>query len=262
MMANTHPDGIFPSGPLHVEQLEQAGYQSCRNQLCDHMHDPAEIAPAPGVHPSDHQHTCSHCGLEQFPHLKPGTPGGGTNSGLSMEEQGQIGEDLVEQMHVIPGYGPIEWWHTGGTLHNSALDGATKHWGIEVKSFNWTNVRKRGQINNNAKAAKARAINDPALFAAEMQDPKLDAVLHRLNLIGLLGILVLLDFETSTADIFGHEMADPEGGQLQPQHIKHITRQVVLAEAVPFQHSLPDPRQEGWIPAHMQAAPEVAHVPF
>lgn len=251
-MDNTHPDGTFPVGPLHAEQLEQAGYQKCRNQLCQHMFDPAAIAPVPNQTWQDMRHTCSHCGLDQYPHLKPGSPGGGTNSGLSMEEQGQIGEDLVEKMRVIPGYGQIVWWHKGGATSPSALDGATPAWGIEVKSFNWSNVRKRGQINNKDKPAKARAVNDPAIFASEMNDPSLDAVLSQLHLQGLLGILVLLDFETGTADIFGHEMADPQGGPLQPYHIKHITRQVVLAENVPFQHSLPDPRQPGWVPAYQQ----------
>jgi hypothetical protein len=261
-MANTHPDGTFPAGPLHADQLEQQGYQQCRNQLCEHMLDPQVLDEGYQLQGSQYQHTCSHCGLDQYPGLTPGRPGGGTNSGLPMEEQGQIGEDLVEKMQIIPGYGPILWWHRGGAGTPSALDGATTNWGIEVKTFNWTNVRKRGQINNKDKPAKARAVNDPAIFAAEMNDPALDNVLSQFKMKGLLGVLVLLDFETGTADIFGHEMADPHGGPLQPQHIKHITRQVVLAEGVPFTHSLPDPRQPGWVPAHMQAPAPTEAVPF
>lgn len=260
-MAIDHPDGVFPSGPLHADQLDQQGYSKCRNQLCEHRLDPEMLEDHYDTFGPQGSLQCSHCGLDQFPHLTPGKPGGGTNSGLPMEVQGQIGEDLVKNMGNIPGYGPITWWHVGGAVNQSALDGATPEWGIEVKTYNWTNVRKRGIIHPRDKAAKARAINDPHLFAQEMEDPKLDAVLHRFNLRGLLGILVLLDFENSTADVFAHEMVDPEGGPLQPSHIKHITRQVVLAEGVPFDNPLPDPRQPGWVPAYQQQAVQ-PEVPF
>jgi hypothetical protein len=255
-MADTHPDGTLPTGPLHAEHLEQQGYQPCRNQLCDHMIAPQVLQNAWDTHGKDAEHDCTHCGLTQQLHRKPGTPGGGTNSGLSMEEQSQIGEDLVQSLGTLPGYGQIIWWQSGPAAgSNSPLDGLTPEWGIEVKTYNWTNVRKRGIIAPKDKGAKARAVNDPNLFAKEREDPELDAVLHHIQggrLRGLLGILVLLDFETGLADIFAHQMEEPQGGQLQPSHIKHITRQVVLAEGVPFTHSLPDPRQEGWTPHHLQ----------
>jgi len=171
-----------------------------------------------------------------------------------MQEQGQIGEDLIESWGEIPGYGPILWWHQGGSTTNSALDGAVPGWGVEVKTYNTDNVRPRGIINPNDKALKAAAINDPTLFASKIQDPILDKyVAEHPDLKGLLGILILLDFDKGTADVFAHEMPkDPLTGKLAPSGVQHITRKIVLAEDVPFTSSLPDPRQEGWVPYHLQ----------
>jgi hypothetical protein len=248
-----HPDGTLPESLLHAEELEQAGYQQCRNQLCNHMLSPDTLDSTP----VDTNHTCAHCGLDQMPHKRPGTPGGGTNAGITMEEQSGIGEDLVKALGEIPGYGRIAWWHGGVAAGaNSALDGATIEWGSECKTYNWTNVRKRGIINVRDKARKAQAINDPRIFAAEVQDPKLNEVLNRLDFKGLLGVLVLLDFETGQADIFGHAMPkDPETGRLEPEEVKHITRKFVIAEGIPFTSSLSDPRKPDHVPAYMQTQP-------
>ncbi len=255
-MNDTHPDGALPSSLLHAEQLEGEGYQQCRNQLCNHMHSPETLE---SIHSEDGPsgvHECSHCGLTQTPFKRPGTPGGGTNSGISMEEQASIGEDLVQALGEIPEYGPIAWWHNGSAVSNSALDGATIEWGIEVKTYNWTNVRKRGIINARDKVAKAAAINDPQLFADKLSDPELNKVIDKLDFRGLLGVLVLLDFETGLADIFGHAMPkDPVTGTLAPEDVKHITRQFSIANDVPFTHSLPDPRHPDHVPAYLQKQP-------
>lgn len=260
-----HPDGTLPTSLLHTEELEQNGHQQCRNQLCNHMLSPTTLQDVHDEGGLDGVHQCSHCGLEQTPHKVPGKPGGGTNAGISMEEQSQIGEDLVKGRGEIPGYGRIAWWQSGPAAgSNSALDGATPEWGIEVKSYNWTNVRKRGIIKPSDKVSKARAINDPTLFAAAQSDPKLNAVLDQLEFKGLLGVLVLLDFETGLADIFGHAMPkDPKTGILTPENVPHITKpsirphlytelKFVIAEGLPFKHSLPDPRESDHVPHYMQ----------
>lgn len=250
----THPDGTLPDSLLHAEELEGQGYQQCRNQLCNHMHSPDTLQSVYDSGGEQGVHECSHCGLAQTPFKRPGTPGGGTNAGISMEEQSTIGEDLVKAMGEIPGYGRIAWWHGGAAAGaNSALDGATIEWGIECKTYNWTNARKRGIINAKDKRMKAAAVNDPKLFADKVADPKLNEILGQLDFKGLLGVLVLLDFETGLADIFGHAMPkDPLTGMLAPEDVKHVTRKFVISEGVPFQHSLPDPRKPDHVPAYMQ----------
>lgn len=252
-----HPDGTLPESLLHAEELEHQGYQQCRNQLCNHMHSPDTLQEVYNQGGEAGVHECGHCGLAQTPFKRPGTPGGGTNAGISMEEQSSIGEDLVKGLGDIPGYGRIAWWHEGAAAGaQSALDGATIEWGIEVKTYNWTNARKRGIINAKDKVRKAAAINDPRLFANVVNDPKLNAVLDKLDFKGLLGVLVLLDFETGKADIFGHEMPkDPATGLLNPGSVQHITRKFPIAEEVPFAHSLPDPRKPDHVPHYMKAQP-------
>lgn len=269
-MELTHPDGILPNSPLHAQDLEQQGFQQCKNRFCMHMLGPqvandlmAEHGPPESPGAKDARHQCSHCGIVQNPLRAPGQTGGGTNAGIAMDKQGQIGEDLIQGWGEIPGYGPILWWHSGPAAANSALDGAVAGWGVEVKSYNWLNQRPRGIINPADKATKAKAINDPALFAEKIKDPILDKyVAEHPELKGLLGILVLLDFDNATADVFAHEMPrNPQTGRMDVADVKHVTRKLVLAEGVPFKHDLPDPRQEGWVPHHKQQTDNV-ELPF
>ncbi len=259
-----HPDGVLATNPIQADQLEQQGYVKCRNRYCDFYLHPDTHNGAFMEQGDEAVYQCPHCGLSQHLAVNPRStgrnPNGGmTPSGLYVGEFGQIGEDLVRNMGTIPGYGPIQWWHTGPASSNSALDGATFDWGIEVKTADWSSQRKRGIMNPNDKRLKARAINDPSLFAAEINDPALDRILDQLNFKGLLGVLVLLDFDREAADIFAHEMPKTEG-RLDPSGIKHITRKVVLAENVPFQHSLPNPQRPGFVPFYQQQA--VTHEPF
>ncbi len=249
-----HPDGTLPESVLHAEELEQQGHQQCRNQLCNHMHSPETMQSVYDSGGEEGVHECGHCGLAQTPFKRPGRPGGGTNAGISMEEQSTIGEDLTKALGEIPGYGRIAWWHEGAAAgSNSALDGATTDWGVECKTYNWTNARKRGIINAKDKVSKAAAINDPRLFADKVADPALNKIIDKLQFEGLLGVLVLLDFETGLADIYGHAMPkDPTTGVLRPEDIKHITRKFPIKESVPFTHSLPDPRSPDHVPHYMQ----------
>lgn len=264
---DTHPDGTLATSPLHAQELEHNGYQACRNPRCDHMHGP-EVQEAAGGN-IDANHVCQHCSLDQKLFKRAGKDtGGGTNAGISMDEQSQIGEDMVQALGEIPGYGKIAWWQKGPAAGaTSALDGATLNWGIEVKTYNWANEDPRGKINSTARAAKARAISDPNLFAKEVNDPKFNAILGQQKFQGLLGILVLLDFMTDLADIYGHAMPkDPVSGMLRPEDIGHVTKpslspryqtplRFVIREKVPFTSSLPDPRKPGFVP-HYQQKPQ------
>lgn len=111
-------------------------------------------------------------------------PGGTTRIGLSLQEQAQIGEDVIEHLGSLPGYGPIVWWHQGGATAPSPLDGATKEWGIEVKTIGYDATHHRFiPGSRNEKAQK-------------------NAQAKEMGLKGILGILVLLNYRTSEADVY------------------------------------------------------------
>lgn len=114
--------------------------------------------------------------------------GGGTRIGILMTEQAQIGEDLVEHMGTLGEYGPITWWHPGGANANSPLDGATKDWGIEVKTIGYDAMHHRFV------PGRTKEKEDKNKMAAEMGKK------------GVLGVLVMLDYRRSVADIYVKEM--------------------------------------------------------
>jgi hypothetical protein len=105
-----------------------------------------------------------------------------------MADQAQIGENLIRAQGELPGYGPITWWHPGDATSRSPLDGATKDWGIEVKTIGYDSLHHRfipgRPMEKEAKNSQA----------AEM------------GLQGILGILVVLDYRRDVADIYAKEM--------------------------------------------------------
>lgn len=153
-------------------------------------------------------------------------PGGGTRAGLTMQEQGDIAEDIVQAMGSIPGYGPIIWWADD---YNSPLDGATNEWGIEVKSANFDNTRHRWMVYKKKEVADK---HEMALAKG-----------HK----GILGILVVLDFSSSTADVYAkalpfYEETDDLGNPYQTA-IKTFSKSKaeVIAEGLPFKNPFMDP---------------------
>src|SRR6476469_3158264 len=92
-----HPDGVLASSPEEITQLTAEGYDKCRNQNCTFMVAPQtidELADQYGDNSIPYQ--CPHCGLRYDLAKVPGRPGGTTRSGININEQAQIGEDLVE----------------------------------------------------------------------------------------------------------------------------------------------------------------------
>jgi hypothetical protein len=196
--------GVAAQTPEQAQQLVAAGYHECAGKLrngaaCPFFLSPQTVAM---VQNNGGYWTCPVCQHSQdlLSHLpwhgasedefdRSGfSAGGGTRIGLKMSDQSQIGEDLVENMKELPGYGPITWWHQGGATSPSPLDGATADWGIEVKTLSYDATHHRfvpGGVRNgyDEKAAKNEQ-------AAQM------------GLKGVLGVLVLLDFRRSVADIY------------------------------------------------------------
>jgi hypothetical protein len=256
----TPDDGLVAKTPEEQQNLQSAGYQPCYGtRRSNGMGVPCDfhIAPEAQQQVADKggYYTCPRCresydlmsdlpwhgaSDEQF-NAEGFSAGGGTRIGLSLKDQGQIGEDLVSNLPELPGYGPIVW---RSNSYNSPLDMATKDWGIEVKTLGYDAIHHR--------------------FIPGRPQEKIDknemAVAKGYK--GVLGVLVLLNYRTSKADIFVKEypvnLATGQGvgafrsgsGQhlvaevpfknpfMRPEHPAPITNQAspvdVSSEAIPF----------------------------
>lgn len=185
---------------------EHGGYYTCPN--CAHSNDFLHEMPWHGVQEDE----MSPEARNQF------EAGGGTRIGLGMDVQAQIGENLVHDLGTIPGYGQITWWHDGGALGNSPLDGATKDWGIEVKTLGYDTAHHRFVPGRTKEKAHKNEM------AAQM------------NKKGILGVLVLLDYRRSVADIYVREYPLGQGvGAFRSTNGEHLVKEV------PFKNPLMDP---------------------
>lgn len=250
----THDDGLVARSPLEAEQAEAAGYVKCATQkagksgvgvragqpcqfhispeaqsslqdnggyytcpACQHSHDFLHELPWHGVADEDEIRE----NQAQDQQANQWKAGGGTRIGLRMDEQAQIGEDLVENMKEIPGYGPITWWHQGGASANAPLDGATAQWGVEVKTLGYDATHHRfvpGRVKEKTEK------NEEA---------------ERLGKKGVLGVLVMLDYRRSVADIFVKEYPLEEGGVKAFRSSQAGTEHLV--KEIPFRNPLLDP---------------------
>lgn len=240
-MLLTPNDGIPAASPEQGEQLKNAGYLKCYGQYfkapCNFFLSPE--AQAESIDQAGGYYTCpackqSHDLMEDMPSHKVDdeyadfSAGGGTRVGIPMQEQAQIGEDLIAHMGSLPGYGPIIWWHQGGSVAKSPLDGATRDWGIEVKTIGYDAIHHRfipgGTTTKQMK-------NDEA---------------QKMGLSGILGLLVLLNYKTSMADVYVREMPlAPWKNAAGRTHIGvasfRSSNAEHLLERIPFKNPLVDP---------------------
>lgn len=244
----TKEDGLIARTPQDAEQAVAAGYSKCptsKNSLlkggppcafhispetqsslqnsggyftcpsCQQSHDFLHELPWHGVRDEaeirDNQ--------ERDQHANEWHAGGGTRIGLTMAAQAQIGEDLVANMGEIPGYGKITWWHDGGATMPSPLDGATAEWGIEVKTLGYDAKHHR--------------------FVPGRPKEKEDknAAAAQLGAKGVLGVLVLLDYRRSVADIYvkAYPLEQGVGAFRSSGGAEHLVKEV------PFRNPLLDP---------------------
>lgn len=258
LLDNEH--GARAYSPEEAEELTKSGYEKCYKPGCNFFLSPETQAEVQN-HPDAGYYTCPKCrttwdrqselpwhGSPQMLDMDPGQweewkAGGGTRIGLSMAEQAQIGERLVEE-HGLPGYGPIIWWHPGGATAPSPLDGTTKEWGIEVKTLSFDAENHRfipGSVTE--KEAKNAA-------AAE------------LRLKGILGVLVLLNFRTSMASVYVKEMPLEEWHNTQGRSHNGVATfrsnaGQRLLEEIPFVNPFLDPHHAGPTPAQQQPNDEI-----
>jgi hypothetical protein len=258
----TPDDGVVAKTPEEQQTLQAAGYQQCYGKLnrpgappCDY-----HIAPEAQAHIQDRggYYTCPRCQqshdlLHDLPwhgaspdefNQEGFSAGGGTRIGLSLKEQAQIGEDLVEGLGELPGYGPIVWVHPGGAVGasgQSPLDMATKEWGIEVKTLGYDAIHHRFVPGR----------------PKEKEDKNAMALARGLK--GVLGILVILDYRRSVADIYCREFpVDPATGK-GVGAFRSFNAQHLLAE-VPFKNPFMQPEHPAPHGPNTQAAEEA--IPF
>lgn len=256
-MILTPDDGLVAKTPEEAQALQGAGYQKCygttrRGKSCDY-----HISPEGQAHVTNSggYFTCPRCQTSHdLMHDLPWhgvqkedwdlehqayKAGGGTRIGLPLRDQAQIGEDLVQNLKEIPGYGPIAWVHPGGAISQSPLDMATKDWGIEVKTLGYDATHHRF-IPGRPKEKSDK--NQMALAK---------------GLKGVLGLLVILDYRRSVADIYAREFpVDPTTGT-GVGTFRSLNSQHLLAE-VPFANPFMDPSH----PAPVQAQAQEEPIPF
>lgn len=255
LLDNQHGARAF--SPEEAEELEKSGYQKCYKPGCNFFISPDSQQEIQS-HPDAGYYTCPKCRttwdtMSHLPwhgapedYLEPFYSGGGTRIGLSMADQSQIGEDLVQE-HGLPGYGPIIWWHPGGATSQSPLDGTTQEWGIEVKTIGFDAAHHRF-IPGRPKEREAK--NNAAA---------------ELNLKGVLGVLVLLNYRTSMASIYVKEMplAPWSNAQGKPQQgiaaFRSNTAQKLIEE-IPFKNPFMNPHNND--PHPPSQVPEDDVVPF
>lgn len=235
----TLQDGVLANSPQEAEALRYADYTKCSTPECNFFISPQSEQ---AILQHNGYYTCPKCqrsydlqqdlpwhgAPEESGNFALGRGGGGTRIGLNMSDQAQIGEDLIRDQHELPGYGPIIWWHEGPAAANSPLDGATRDWGIEVKTLGYDAMHHRfipGRTQE--KAAKNGQ-------AAEM------------GLKGVLGVLVLLDYRRSMADVYVKEMplstwVNNAGRPQQGVAAFRKNTGTRLLEEIPFKNPFMDP---------------------
>ncbi len=202
---------INPSGQTAIG--EHRGYYTCPN--CSSSYNMVHSIPSLATSPEEAQHN-----YEQ--HLQDPYHTFTTHAGIAPGDMGQIAEDVVQGLHAIPGYGPIVWWHPGGALANSALDGATADWGLEVKGIS-KDAKNHGFFPSGDKVNVAKKL--PSAVAMGKR--------------GVLGILVILNFRANVADVFAKEFP-AEGGRVGEFRTNRPNVQHLVAE-VPFKNPFMDP---------------------
>lgn len=169
----------FWINPQTVATIEKqgGGYYTCPN--CHRSHDMLHHLPWHGVNEDQISDEAQH----------EWAAGGGTRIGITMRDQGQLGEQVVRELGqgntpFTQKYGPITHW---SDIYNSPLDGQTRDWGIEVKAIGADAMHHRFVAGSPSTKANK---NQAALQA---------------GLKGVLAILVILDYRRSVADVYVKE---------------------------------------------------------
>ena len=197
-------------GEVHGEQGD------CANPLCPYQFTPAdrkEMVQTGGWF------TCPHCDMTWNYSTKPGST---IKVGITPTQLGDIGEDLIDEMHNVPDVGAVIWRHPEA---QDPLDFIIGGYGVEVKT-NHSEAQPRfklgGQYERAQKIQKAMELGlTPALIG------------------------VRLNFYTNIADIFFRpQMSDTWIGQPGLDHIGQVNfshlNPFKKPQDVPSVNNLPD----------------------
>jgi hypothetical protein len=106
---------------------------------------------------------------------------------LNEEDLQEIGKQVLADIKELPGYGQIIWHG-----QNQVLDGATKEWGIDIKTLD------RNDPNHQYTPGRASAY--PRVSEAK------NYLASEMGLKGILGMLIIVDLKRDTAEIYVKEM--------------------------------------------------------
>jgi hypothetical protein len=205
---------------VSMVQNQMGGYYSC--PVCKKSYDLLSHMTWHGVNPDE-----AEANQREDMQAQNWSSGGGTHIGLKMTAQAEIGENLIRNIGTLGEYGPITWWHDGGAASNSPLDGATKDWGIEVKTIGYDALHHRFIPGGKRKLSDGT-------FRDEKQDKDDHAV--QMGKLGVLGVLVLLDYRRNVADIYVREYPTAQGvGSFRSKNGTHLIKEI------PFNNPLMDP---------------------
>jgi|GEM_PF-4591765 len=165
-----NPDSVFDA---------PAGYRKCPIPTCSGLVELGNLdSPATCNGPEPHELDPD----EEARIFMPTKSGGFTHVGLTMTRQGQIAEQVVLDLKDLGEFGRVSWW---SKQYNSPLDGATDcNWGIEVKSAS-TRTRHHSFNPGNARTRESK-----------------NKLARERGYRGIVGALVILNFELSTASIY------------------------------------------------------------
>lgn len=243
--------GQVAKTPQEQQALVDQGFLKCRNPVCSYFLSPEELSDAEH---DDHFFSCPSCKLtyplmdsspfqlrdggvtgttpvEQDPNgFIPGVKNRNweTKIGLSMKEQGDLAEKLVQEVGEFPPYGPITWW---SPVYNCPIDGGIGEWGVEVKAL-CIDVK-----------------NDKFIITGNERKQAMIDTAKALGFKAILGIGVILDYRRSVADIYTKEMPFEErrgdNGQMIWGPISFRPRTAVhFAKEVPFDNPFLNPHHE------------------
>lgn len=236
--------GQVAKTPQEAQLLQQQDFLRCRNPRCEYWISPDEYHDTEN---EGHYFSCPNCKMTYslvdptpFYNLQKGAQAYGdagpsfaqdigrdyeTKVGLSMTHQGNIGEEIIKTHPDLPGYGKITWW---STQYNDPIDGGVGDWGIEVKTL-CIDVKNHYFVPGSPKRK-----GDMVQRAKE------------LGFSGILGILVLLNYRTSTAQVYAREMplgkwTNQQGRTKEGPARWHKDFGQKLLEEFPFKNPFLDP---------------------
>lgn len=249
--------GQTPKTEQERQQLEDEGFIKCRNPVCSYYIAPFEYE---AMENEGYHFSCPSCkmtyplldptpfriqngGVQGNPYENPDVEGiryrdYETFVGLSMKEQGDIGEGVIKNLKNLGDYGPITWW---SDTYNDPIDGGAGDWAIEVKTL-CIDVKNH------------RFIPGP-----QPRKEQMIARAKELGFSGILGVLVILDYRRSVADIYVKEM--PLEPWIHPRNKREIAgpfayrtgnEEKFLAE-IPFDNPFLNPQSD---------EPQSSDIPF